>query len=171
MSIWAFGCTMLLATAAWWDLTTGRIPNQLVAIGLVWGLVTAALPGGIGVLSALLSGALGLLLFMPLYACHLLGAGDVKLLAAVGSFVGYPDIVSVALLTSLSGAALAVAWALRHGELRVSAARIKAAIVVTAVQLRHGEAPQLQAMATSTHRLPYALAIAAGTLLHIGINH
>src|SRR3990167_8447175 len=78
----------LLGVAVASDLRRHRIPNFLVVLGLVLGLAGQAYAGGFGGLG---DGALGILIgfgvFLPLYALGGMAAGDVKLMAMVGSFL------------------------------------------------------------------------------------
>src|SRR5471032_315693 len=115
-------CT-LLALAVWNDLRTRRIPNWLVFSGALLGLtLNAALPAGaglfiapqgaIGLLWALAGLALGLLLLLPMYMLRALGAGDVKLMAMLGAFVGPLAIAGIVVLTLLAGGVLALLVAL-----------------------------------------------------------
>ena len=95
----AFLLCALLALAVWHDVLTRRIPNWLVLSGMLMGLaLNSILPSGagffsdpsgaIGFLLALEGAALGLAMLLPLYAFGAMGAGDVKLMAMVGAFLG-----------------------------------------------------------------------------------
>ncbi len=111
--------TALLAVAALWDWQTKRIPNGLVAVGLIVGLVAATYAAGLlGLGHALLGAAVGLgALFVP-WTQGWVGGGDVKLLAACGAFLGWKGL----LVLLLAGSAL-------HGLLTlfvVIAARLRA---------------------------------------------
>jgi prepilin peptidase CpaA len=96
-------------TAAIYDVKARRIPNALnVALtmyGLMFHLVVA---GWKGLLFSLAGLAVGLVLMLIPYALKGMGAGDVKLMAAVGSVVGTAAIVIVFALASLIGAVLSV---------------------------------------------------------------
>jgi prepilin peptidase CpaA len=78
----------LLGIAVVSDLRRHRIPNQLILLGLVLGLAGQTYSGGV---SGLGDGLLGILicfaLFLPMYALGGMAAGDVKLMAMVGSFL------------------------------------------------------------------------------------
>ena len=154
----------LLCVALYQDARYRRIPNTLVLAGALTGMGLALAPAGLGVTSSMAGGMVGLLGFGLLYALQFLGAGDVKLIAAVGCFVGFPAIVQVALCILLMGGLLAFAWgawtaqlvpALLNLRSRVSRWRTKAPDTSTE-DLHH---KQMQ--------VPYAIAIAAGTWLHM----
>ena len=97
---------LLLIVAAAIDVRTMRIPNWLTVTGAVMGLgLSAAIPWQElgprwaldGFLWALGGMAAGLVLLLPLYALHVMGAGDVKLMGMVGAFVGMQQIVPTVL--------------------------------------------------------------------------
>lgn len=153
----------LVLTAVVCDLRSRRIPNALVASGIALGLLfSAAAPTGDGLApgigGALLGGLAGLALLMPLYVLRVLGAGDVKLLAMVGAWLGAPAVARTALWTLLCGGVLALAWAAATGVLPRVVANLRGA---ARLGLQGGAA-----MAT-TGRLPYALAIASGTAVEL----
>lgn len=156
--------TVLLAVASAIDLRTRRIPNALVVSGALLGLgLQAALPagrglfdsfapGGIGLSAALLAGVVLLAAGVLLWRSGLFGAGDAKLLAALGPYVGPAGVLPVLLYTLLAGGVLAlVAAAWRHGHLWLAS--------------RAASSPRA-AQPTEPARLPYALAITAGALAH-----
>lgn len=170
-------CT-LLALAVWNDLRTRRIPNALVFGGAVLGVALNCLypdgaglfvapQGGIGFAWSLAGLATGLALLVPMYAMRALGAGDVKLMAMVGAFVGpWATVVSV-LLTLLAGGVLALAVAAWHGRLRAMVRNTYHMGVYALMRRLGGEAIKLEAPAEASGRLPYAVAIAAGTLPYL----
>ncbi|MYM23139.1 hypothetical protein GTP46_10830 [Duganella sp. FT135W] len=164
---------VLLALAVWNDLRTRRIPNALVFGGAVLGLLfNAALPagdglfiqvfGGIGLLSALGGLAIGLCLLLPMYAMRALGAGDVKLMAMIGAFVGPGAVAGITLLTLLAGGVLALVVAGFNGRLKVMLFNTWHMIKYSMLRSLAGEVPKMDAPAAASGRLPYAVAIAAG---------
>lgn len=161
--------TVTLAGAA--DLATRKIPNRLVVGGLC-----AAL--GLRLLGphwplAWLAGALtGLLLFLPLYLLRGMAAGDVKLMAMVGSFTGPSVALQIALLACAVGGLMGLAMVLYHGRLRCALGNLRA---LASAWLRRAigtltERPALPAGA-SAGDMPYGLAIAVGTLLVLVWRH
>lgn len=162
-----------LALAVWNDLRTRRIPNALVFGGAILGLLfNAALPagdglfvqpfGGIGLLKALAGLAVGLLLLLPMYAMRALGAGDVKLMAMIGAFVGPGAVAGITLLTLLAGGVLALVVAGFNGRLKPMVFNTWQLIKYSMLRSLAGEVPKMEAPATPSGRLPYAVAIAAG---------
>ena len=109
----------MLATATIEDVRSRRIPNVLVALGLIAGLALSALPGGAGLLNASAGIAIGAAAFMPLYLMGGMGAGDVKLMAAVGAFVGGPAALVAAIYALAAGGALSLAAAFAVKQQRV----------------------------------------------------
>ncbi|MGA3800254.1 A24 family peptidase [Pseudomonas fluorescens] len=78
----------LLGVAVVSDLRRHRIPNLLILVGLVLGLASQTYSGGIsGMGDSLLGLLIGFSLFLPMYALGGMAAGDVKLMAMVGSFL------------------------------------------------------------------------------------
>jgi prepilin peptidase CpaA len=159
------GCLVgTLVAAVWWDLQTRRIPNGFVVSGMVFGLCWHALaPGGLGSLPALAGLILGLALFLPLYLMRAMGAGDVKLMAMVGVFLGPFDVLGAVLGTFLAGGVIAILtmarlWIRKNRFLSPDGVSRRFAIKPSLVGKIHE--PAL--------RLPYALAIALGTLGYLG---
>ncbi len=163
----------LLAAAVWHDVRARRIPNAVVFPGALAALALHALlpagaglfgaqPGGLGILSALGGLAIGLAVLLPLYALRLMGAGDVKLLAMVGAFVGAGQILAVSLFTLAAGGLLALVFAACQGQLKpllANACRMAAFTGMTAL----GGRPLVAAPAAASGRLPYAIAIATAS--------
>ena len=103
------------AVGAGVDLRTRRIPNLLT-----FGAATAGLglqiwtSGTDGLVSGGSGWLLGVALFLPMFLLRGMGAGDVKLLAAVGSFLGPVGVLWTAFFTTIAGAVLALVVATIH---------------------------------------------------------
>jgi prepilin peptidase CpaA len=159
----------LLLAAVVSDVRRRRIPNTLVLYGSLLGLAlqsfTATGPGllqggGIGFGASLLGGLAGLALFLPLYALRMMAAGDVKLLAMVGLWLGAIPVLHAALWSMLAGGALAAA-AMADGDTARRVGRNLLALGGNATRRFLGGAAQPALVPTG--QLPYGLAIAAGT--------
>lgn len=169
---------VLLAAAVWHDVRSHRIPNPLVLCGILLGvLINGALPqwasvpagqlGGLGWGGALGGAAAGLAVLLPMYLMRALGAGDVKLMAMVGAFVGAEAVLGAAVATLVAGGVLAVAAALRSRVVGRMLRNVGTLLTSSAVQLGAGELPQIGGVAQSAGQLPYAVAIAAGTASYL----
>ena len=153
-----FACSCILTAAIYTDLTRRIVPNGLVVAGILGGLIyhslaaASPLQGFAMAAAGLLAG--GLLLLLP-YLFSWTGAGDVKLLAAVGSWLGPVPIVKVFVCTTLVGGVMAALVTIRYGK----------AFRRTCVP---GGAAAVGRRSTSTvPGLPYALAMGGGYLLFL----
>ena len=101
----------ILGIAVLSDLQDRSIPNQLVVIGLLLGLTGQTWLAGGGGLTIATSGALvGLLCLLPFYISGGLGAGDVKLMAMCGAFLGPLHAVVASVASLVVGGVIGVAW-------------------------------------------------------------
>ena len=151
-----------LAAATVIDLRSRRIPNALTGamagLGLalaVTGVSGVTLPGSIAGL------VIGLAVMMPGYALGATGAGDVKLMGAVGAIVGPPLVLSAFICTSLAGGVLAIIVAVRRK--RLGATLMQTGRFVAAP----GAAQQEIKAATAASRFAYGPAIAVGSLIAV----
>lgn len=161
---------VVAAGATMTDLRAARIPNALtVTSGLAGLLAHALLPGGFGWSTSLGGMAAGLAVFFPFFALGGLGGGDVKLMAALGAWVGWPAVLSLALYTALAGGVVALGVALARGYLRQAlrnvAALAKFWMVAgvhadPALTLEHGRGP----------RVPYALPMFVGLIVTVWLR-
>jgi prepilin peptidase CpaA len=152
---------VLLSLAVWQDLSQRRISNALTLVGLACAIGMQAIwAGSSGFLNALAGAGVGLVCFLPLYLAKGMGAGDVKLMAAVGAFMGPADAFVAALLSLASGALLALVVLLwRTHEIRTAAAGAPASAA--------GSPPLAQ---LRKERFPYAAAIAVGVITTLWLN-
>ena len=101
--------SLLGVTASYSDLRARRIPNALIVIGLIAGVLYHLwLQGFTGISYSLAGSVTGLALFVPFYLLKAMGAGDVKLLAAMGSWLGTSGALLAFGLSLCAGAILAV---------------------------------------------------------------
>lgn len=159
---------LMVVIAAVYDIQFRRIPNWLVLTGLVLSLVIHVTfnefygfkEWGYGMLT-------GFVLFLPLYALRAMGAGDVKLMAMAGSFLDAGSAIGVVLTTLVVGGVLSIVVALRNGVLRQAISNIHTQLTMTLFKKLSGGNAQLEQLPSSAGNLPYAVAIAIGTLIHV----
>ena len=164
---------VLLFFACMYDLAQRRIPNRLLALGLLGALgLHLWLMPPLALLTHLLGGfATCLAMFLPLYLMRAMAAGDVKLMATVGSFSGPALGLEIGLATYCAGGLLALGILLVKGQLRVALGNASA--VLRPLLLRLGGTPlALDGLPqASVGGMPYALAITSGTVLMLWIRH
>jgi prepilin peptidase CpaA len=147
------------------DVKSRRIPNIITFPSMLIGLALhLALGGWKQFLSALAGGLICGIVFLVFYIAGGMGAGDVKLITAVGCIFGLPHIAYLLVLTSLCGGAMAIVMALSRGRLQQTLSNV-GAIAAHHTQEGLQPHPDLNLSNTNTLRLPYAVAIAGGSLL------
>lgn len=151
--------TALLGWASVSDLRTRRIPNRLVLVLGIGGLLFTPLVHDGGFMRALSGLLLGFAVWIPLYALGALGAGDVKLFAAAAAWLGPRGALDAALLAAVAGGVLAFLLAV-HASVMTESGRSR---LVRLVRMPHDAAPDAAAPARTS--LPYGVALAAGALL------
>ena len=157
-----FPLFLLLLLAAHSDLRTRRIPNRLTLAGVAVGLVSGAVLGGWGGLGeAALGGLAGLGVFLLLYLMRAMGAGDVKLMAAAGTFLGFPLVLWGAVCSALAGGLLVAFVALRSRSVGRVATGTWHLLTLGPRQGAFGDA-SLTLDDPHAIKVPYGVAIAAG---------
>jgi prepilin peptidase CpaA len=156
----AAGALSLAACA--FDVRTRRIPNWLTfaaaALGLAFHLTVN---GAAGAGSSLAGLGVGGGLFFPLFALGGMGAGDVKLMAALGAWLGPTGAAWTALYAALAGGVMAVVVALARGYMRTAFENVWTLLGFWRIAgIRPLDGLTLQT--SRSPRLPYALPITAG---------
>jgi len=158
---------ILVAPAAVYDIRYRRIPNWLVLAGIVAGfssnVYSSPVVSGLGRAAAGLG--LGFALYFPLYLLRARGAGDVKLLAAVGAITGPGNCFWVFLLTAVLGGAIALVLLAFTGRVRRTFFNV-AWILRDMLRLRapYKSSEELDVTTTKGMRLPHGAMIAVGVL-------
>lgn len=148
-----------------YDLRSCRIPNRLTGPAILVGILLHYFVGGASQMaSSVCAGLIAGGAFFLFFLAGGMGAGDVKLMAAVGCLAGPLYLKDILLSTVISGALMGIALALYRGRLRQSVTNVMAL-----VQHHSSEGlvphPELNLENSSTLRLPYALPIATGCTL------
>ena len=164
--------------AVWFDYRERRIPNQLVFAGMIAGLVIGMVSGGI---RGLAWSALGLLagigiLFVP-FVMGGIGAGDVKLLGAIGAILGAKGALFSMLYGAIAGGLISVIILARHGRLKpflfsilAWLARFVGYLVPGSIGRSLRTTPHIKSsshLPVSGLSIPYSVAIAIGLIIAI----
>jgi len=152
------------------DLTTRRIPNVLT-LGAAAGAFGYYLVGGGWPALVWSAGGwmIGGLLFLPLFALRGLGGGDVKLLAALGAWMGPLAVIWIALWGAIIGGMLAMAVALGSGYLGQALKNVWGLLMFWRVAGLRPH-PALTVDSAGTVRMPYAVPIAAGLMVTLWLR-
>lgn len=164
-------CVMALVVPAMaYDLHARRIPNWLVAAGLIAALPVQLIANGLPVGAIWwVAGALtGGLLLVPGYLMRMVGAGDVKLMAAVGALLGPRGALEAVLATAAVGGLLALLALMQKRRLRRGVAgALSMLITMSAAPDAIGSTKKDLSGAGS---LPYGVAIAIGSVLTLIVH-
>jgi prepilin peptidase CpaA len=151
---------VLVAAAARADVRTRTIPNRLTFPALLLGLALhGALAGADGLRSSLVGMAVAGGVLLPGWLFRWMGAGDVKLMAAVGAWLAWPQALVAVLASLVMGGVISLIVALRRGLLRQ--ALVGAAVIGAAALARSSVTPPV----TTGVRFPFALAVFAGSTI------
>jgi prepilin peptidase CpaA len=148
---------------AYMDIRYRRIPNKLVLITLIGGLALNTIFGGVHGLGLSLGGSL--LAFALMFGLHLfgtMGAGDVKLFAAIGAVLGSPLVLPTLLIVALTGGVLAIftmIYSRRVGTTMFGVCQFFYGL------LPGQRVPRFEVPANRSHALPYGVAICVGSLI------
>jgi len=169
----AFGgvFSTMLAIACFTDLRSRRIPNRLVGLLALLGIAFSIVTRGwsVGPKLSLIGLAAGFAIWIGFYAGGVLGAGDVKLAAAVGAWLGPTGALKASLVGALAGGVLALMMLVRERRAREAFERIfvvlstrSLAPLGTPMTADEQKAPRGQ---VTRQPLPYGVALAIGALI------
>lgn len=153
-----FTCLLLLGAAG--DVRSRRIPNRVVLVLGILGLIYSGVaPLSLwGLLRGFGGAATGLGLWLPFYILGWLGAGDVKLFAAAGAWLGPAKTVEGSAIAALLGALLAFLWMLRFRGFKNAVETLGIAATLPSVLAERTLSPD------KARALPYGLAMAIGAI-------
>jgi len=156
----------LFATIAgisdWWSR---RIPNWLTVPGLLLGIaVNSAMRGWPGAKDSLLGAGLGLLLLLPFVLLRSLGAGDWKLVGALGGFLGPQRLIAVLFVTVLIAGIMALLLIVWKGRVRQTLRNIVR--LLAAFFSFHLPGPELSLENPDALKVPFGVAVAIAVVVY-----
>ncbi|MDQ1637834.1 MAG: prepilin peptidase CpaA [Pyrinomonadaceae bacterium] len=157
----------LAIVIGYYDVRYRRIPNAFVLAALAGGLALNGIFGGLpGVATSMGGCALAFVLMFILHIFGAMGAGDVKLFAAIGAVTGAQLVVPTFLVVVLTGGLLAVVSIIRAGTVVTTLHRVLQILVGL---LPGWQMPKFAVPADRTHTIPYGVAITMGSIISIAI--
>ncbi len=163
----------LVIVAAAYDIRFRRIPNWLSVAGFLAGLgLNTAFGGWNGLKSSTGGFALAFCAYLLLYLIHAMGAGDVKLMGAVGALAGASNWFYIFVATAVFGGVAAIVLSLARGRLRRTLWNVGFVIA----ELSHFRAPylareDLDVKSKKALTLPHGVAIAVGALVFLAAGY
>ena len=155
---------LILSLAAFFDIKERRIPNWVVLVGFIGGVVLGALQGSTQLIFSVASFFVGIIALLIPFAFGWMGAGDVKLFAAVGALLGFSRLPRVFFYSCLVAGIIAL-LALALGYIReLSFKRFWTDCKFMLLTLRIG-LPKSMPLESSAYSVPWGVAIGAGTIM------
>lgn len=165
----AYGALLipLAVIITYYDVRYRRIPNAFVLATLASGIIINSIFGGLqGALASLGGCFLAFILMFVIHVFGAMGAGDVKLFAAIGSVTGAAYVFPMFLIVILTGGVLAVVSALRARAVRSTAMRVLQILV----GLMPGwQMPRFAVPADRRLTIPYGVAITFGSIITLAV--
>jgi len=152
------------------DIRSNRIPNWISLSTLILGLSTQlVINGSDGLIFSLGGVALGFICFFPFYLKRGMGAGDVKLMAVIGSFLGFKFTLLAVAYTLIFGGVMGILIILNKGKTKILLRRYwnMASITLATRKVFYIPPPEND---PGHSRFAYALAIAGGTCVALYQN-
>jgi prepilin peptidase CpaA len=162
-AIWYLALTLTLL-AAWADVRTRKIPNWLTVSGVLVGIaINAYFRGWAGAKASLEGAGLALVALLPLVMLRALGAGDWKLMGAVGAFVGPVLFVFILVGSIFVSGAMAIVQMMRTRRV-VETFRNMLVLVKGFVNFGFRPHPEISLDNPGLMKLPFGVAVAVATL-------
>ncbi|MEP6921525.1 MAG: A24 family peptidase [bacterium] len=157
----------LAVLITYYDVRYRRIPNAFVLATLVSGVTINAVFGGFeGLVTSLGGCALAFGLMFMLHIFGAMGAGDVKLFAAIGAVTGIHLVLPTFIIVVLTGGLLAMVSIIRAGVLMSTMHRV---LQILVGMLPGWDMPRFAVPADRTHTVPYGVAITLGSIISTAI--
>lgn len=174
---------MLVVISGFFDVKKRKIPNKITFTGIIVGLIINLITGGwMGLLLSIGGMFAGLAVFFFPFVMGGMGAGDVKLMGAIGALMGWKFSLLTALYSALVGGAMVIVFLLYTGKLRDSLKKVILSTIrllsILMNKLGYNEKiDHLQQRFIKNGQeynkiyIPYGVAIAGGTVLVLIVSN
>jgi prepilin peptidase CpaA len=165
--------TPLVLWASWIDYKERRVPNYLnLAIAISGLVVQVIFNRGMGLLAGTEGLVLGLALLIVPWAMHMMGAGDVKLLAGIGAWVGPEMVLWSFLIGAVIGGLASLVMIGMKGRWAGAWQNFQLATVkCTNSKLMFSEVGSVKSLGTNCQLIPYGVPLTAGTLIVMTLKY
>ena len=168
-TVFEFFLVPLAVIVIYHDVRYRRIPNPFCLATLISGVTLNFILGGVqGGLSSIGGCVLAFILMFILHVFGAMGAGDVKLFAAIGSVIGAHLVLPTFVVVVLTGGLLALASTLRSGVFITTMHRV---LQIFVGLLPGWQMPKFSVPADRRLTIPYGAAITIGAIIAIAIFH
>ncbi len=168
-TVFEFFLVPLAVLIIYHDVRYRRIPNPFVLATLISGITLNFVLGGVhGALSSIGGCVLAFILMFILHIFGAMGAGDVKLFAAIGSVIGAQLVLPTFIVVVLMGGLLALVSILRSGAFKTTMHRV---LQIFVGLLPGWQMPKFSVPADHRLTIPYGVAITVGAIISIAIFH
>lgn len=168
---------VLILASGFCDLKERKIPNKITFTGIVIGILFNLVTGGwAGLFQAILGLFAGLAIFFVPFAMGGMGAGDVKLMGAIGALMGWQFSVMTAVYSALIGGVMVLGYLIFKGTLRETLKKMIFSLITVLLTFannlgynehayRAQEKFQKHSHSYQKVYIPYGVAIAGGAVL------
>jgi prepilin peptidase CpaA len=157
----------LAIVITYYDVRYRRIPNAFVLATLAAGIAMNAIFAGFpGVVASVAGCALAFVLMFMLHVFGAMGAGDVKLFAAIGAVTGAALVLPTFIVVILTGGLLAFVSVIRAGILMTTMHRV---LQILIGMLPGWQMPKFAVPLDRKHTIPYGVAITMGSIISVAI--
>ena len=157
----------LAVIIGYYDVRYRRIPNAFVLAAFCGGVVMNTILGGVqGAYSSLTGCGLAFVMIFVLHVFGAMGAGDVKLFAAIGAVTGVQLVLPTFIIVILTGGLLAVVSMIRAGMVMTTMHRV---LQILVGMLPGWQMPKFAVPVDRKHTIPYGVAITTGSIISIAI--
>jgi prepilin peptidase CpaA len=161
--------TVVAIVAGWTDWRSRRIPNWLTLPGILLGIaVNAVAFGWPGARASVLGAALGLGLLLPFVMIRALGAGDWKLIGAIGAAMGPHHLLEILWVTILINGVMAAVWVVAKGRMRETLRNLGR--MLAALSTFHLPGADLTLENPEAVKVPFGVAAAIAVMAYAGAH-
>ncbi len=150
--------TLILIAGVIDDLRSRKVHNQLFLAATAIAFIVSAVTGGVAGVGGAITGFIaGMAILLPLVLLGVIGAGDMKLMAAFGAVVGWNAVINVAILSLIWGALFGLLQVILQGQLKATLGNMIAVL----------SSSKEQRAKLELHKIPFTVGLLLGWMTHL----